>query len=505
MFDRASGVLLHVSSLPGDYGIGGFGAATRAFINTLHDAGCSYWQVLPFGPTDQWNSPYSGYSAFAGNPYFIDLETLYEEGLLTSAELEAERSDNPYTAQFEKLAKTRRATLKKAFARAGAAELERVRAYAKAQEDWLPDYALFMALGHVLQESDWRKWPLPLRHFEPAACKEAAETYADEVLFECFMQYKFAEQWAGVHAYAADCGVEIIGDMPMYVSLNSADVWSHPDLFDVNEDGEPKNVAGVPPDYFSEDGQKWGNPLYRWDRMKEDGYRWWIRRLKRSLHLFDVVRIDHFRAFSAYWAVPAEAETAKEGKWNPGPGMDFFNALFAAFGDRTPKIIAEDLGLIDKAVVDLREETGFPGMRVMQFGFIDASDNIHLPHNYERNCVAYTGTHDNNTIFGWLWEVLPHQRKFALDYCHYTGTGEDWQQGGYDSPSCRALITALWQSSAALAIVPFQDLCGFGKDTRINVPGVAEGNWAYRITEDNLDAMDTRWLHDLNVLYKRGK
>ena len=505
MFDRASGVLLHISSLPGEYGIGSFGTAARRFVDTLHRAGCSYWQVLPFGPTDQWNSPYSGYSAFAGNPYFIDLETLCREGLLTQAELDAQRCADPYTAQFEILAATRRDVLHRAFARVEAAELDRVRAYIKAQEDWLPDYALFMALGHALGEDDWRKWPVPLRRHEPAACRKAAEEYAEEVLFQAFMQYKFAEQWDALHTYAAGSGVQVIGDMPMYVSLNSADVWSHPELFDINEDGEPKNVAGVPPDYFSEDGQKWGNPLYRWDRMKAEGYRWWIRRLKRTLTLCDVVRIDHFRAFSAYWAVPAEAETAREGCWNPGPGMDFFRALFAAFGERTPKIIAEDLGLIDQAVVDLREAAGFPGMRVMQFGFIDASDNIHLPHNYGRDCVAYTGTHDNNTLFGWLWEILPHQRDFALAYCHYNREGDSWQRGGYESPACRALIAALWQSSASLAIVPFQDLCGFGKDTRMNVPGVAQGNWAYRITEDNLREMDTDWLYNLNLLYKRTR
>lgn len=501
MFDRASGVLLHISSLPGEYGIGGFGAPTRRFIDRLHEAGCSYWQVLPFGPTDEWNSPYSGYSAFAGNAYFIDLETLAQEGLLTQEELDAERCDNPYTAQFAKLAQTRRAVLRKAFERAGSEELDRVRAYLASQEDWLPDYALFMALGQVLQKPDWRTWPEALRRHEEQACREARQTYAQEVLFEAFIQYKFAEQWEGVHAYAKERGIQVIGDMPMYVSLNSADVWSHAGLFDISPDGDPKNVAGVPPDYFSEDGQKWGNPLYRWDEMRKDGYRWWVRRLKRSLSLFDVVRIDHFRAFSAYWAVPEEAETAKEGQWMPGPGMDFFRTLFASFGERTPRIIAEDLGLIDEDVLKLRDEAGFPGMRVMQFGFIDSQDNPHLPHNYEKNCVAYTGTHDNNTLFGWLWEVLPHQRQYALDYCHFAG--DNWQQGGYDSPSCRAMIAALWQSAAGLVLVPFQDLCGFGKDTRMNVPGVAQDNWAYRITQENLDQLDINWLRELNVLYKR--
>lgn len=501
MFERASGVLLHVSSLPGDYGIGGFGAPTRRFIDRLHETGCSYWQVLPFGPTDEWNSPYSGYSAFAGNAYFIDPETLAQEGLLTQEELESERCDNPYTAQFARLSQTRRDVLRRAFLRAPQEELDRVHAYLTVQEDWLPDYALFMALGHVLQKPDWRTWPDALRRHEEQACREAAQTYAQEVLFEAFIQYKFAEQWEGVHAYAKERGIQVIGDMPMYVSLNSADVWSHPDLFDISPDGDPKNVAGVPPDYFSEDGQKWGNPLYRWDEMRKDGYHWWVRRLKRSLSLFDVVRIDHFRAFSAYWAVPEEAETAKEGKWLPGPGMDFFRTLFASFGERTPKIIAEDLGLIDEDVLKLRDEAGFPGMRVMQFGFIDAQDNPHLPHNYEKNCVAYTGTHDNNTLFGWLWEILPHQRQYALDYCHFAG--DNWQEGGYQSPACRAIIAALWQSSAGLVLVPFQDLCGFGKDTRMNVPGVAQDNWAYRITQENLDRLDVDWLREMNVLYKR--
>ena len=269
----------------------------------------------------------------------------------------------------------------------------------------------------------------------------------------------------------------------------------------LSEDGEPKNVAGVPPDYFSEFGQKWGNPLYNWKAMQADGYRWWMDRLGACFKLFDAVRIDHFRAFSAYWAVPAEAETAKEGKWIDGPKTDFFDTVNRTF--KNPKIIAEDLGIIDEGVIDLLEKTGLPCMRVMQFGFMEQRDNMHLPHNYPKNCVAYTGTHDNNTVLGWLWEALPHERAHALEYCGFPGG--DWAVGGSDSASCRAMIRTLWQSPANTVIVPVQDLCGFGKDTKMNVPGVPNGNWAFRLSQEQMDGIDKDWLRKLNQIYYRAK
>ena len=294
-----------------------------------------------------------------------------------------------------------------------------------------------------------------------------------------------------------------MGDMPIYVDIESADVWVNPDLFEIDKDGHPTGVAGVPPDYFCEDGQLWGNPLYNWKNMEKNNYVWWVERLKNTLSFFDAVRIDHFRAFSAYWSVPGNAKTAKNGKWLPGPGMKLFNVLSKKIDFSTPRIIAEDLGVMDDGVKNLLAESGFPGMGVLQFGFIEDGDNQHLPHNYSNKTIAYTGTHDNNTLLGWLWELQPHQRDYALSYVNYQGHGDDWQHGGPESPSCHAFIRALWQSSASIALVPIQDLCGFGGDTKMNKPGEADGNWSFRITKDALNSIDTTFVKNLNNLYKR--
>lgn len=500
MNKRASGVLMHVSSLPGDFGIGCFGKEARAFIDKLSDAGCRYWQVLPFTPTDEYNSPYASISAFAGNRNFIDLEQLFEDGLLTEDELRSQMYANPYSAAFDFLELRRIPVLYRAFTRADEALLDRVRAFAEDNSHWLPDYALYIILKEANLGMEWYDWEDEgLRLHTESAVSAAMEEHAETVLFMEFMQYIFFEQWKKLKAYANSRGIEIIGDLPIYVALNSADVWANRNQFDLDEDGKPKNVAGVPPDYFSELGQKWGNPLYNWQTMKADGYRWWMDRLRASFELFDAVRIDHFRAFSAYWAVPAEAETAKEGKWIDGPKTDFFDTLNRNF--ENPKIIAEDLGIVDDGVIELLEHTGLPGMRVMQFGFIENADNMHLPHNYPKNSVAYTGTHDNNTLLGWLWEALPNEREHALEYCGFPGG--DWAVGGSASESCRCMIRALWQSAANTVIVPIQDLCGFGKDTKMNVPGVPNGNWAFRVTRDQLNGIDFEWLKKLNRVYWR--
>lgn len=502
MDKRVSGVLMHVSSLPGAYGIGSFGKEARQFIDFLSDAGCTYWQVLPFTPTDAYNSPYASISAFAGNRNFIDLEQLRDEGLLTDDELRDQMYANPYSAAFDFLEIRRIPVLYRAFTRTDEAYRDKVRAFAKENESWLPDYALYVILKEANIGAEWYDWTdEDLKFHRPEAVAAAMEEHAETILFMEFIQYVFFEQWKKVKQYANERGVEIIGDLPMYVARNSADVWANRRLFDLSEDGEPKNVAGVPPDYFSEFGQKWGNPLYNWKAMQADGYRWWMDRLGACFKLFDAVRIDHFRAFSAYWAVPAEAETAKEGKWIDGPKTDFFDTVNRTF--KNPKIIAEDLGIIDEGVIDLLEKTGLPCMRVMQFGFMEQQDNMHLPHNYPKNCVAYTGTHDNNTVLGWLWEALPHERAHALEYCGFPGG--DWAVGGSNSASCRAMIRTLWQSPANTVIVPVQDLCGFGKDTKMNVPGVPNGNWAFRLSQEQMDGIDKDWLRKLNQIYYRAK
>lgn len=500
MFERSSGVLMHISSLPGEYGIGCFGEPARRFLDFLSEAGCGYWQVLPFGPTDSYNSPYASISAFAGNHNFIDLEQLRDQGLLTDEELTAEKYANPYTAAFEFLNLKRIPVLYKAYTRTGPEYREKIRAFEEENRRWLPDYALYMILKEANMGREWYDWEdEALRLHEPEAVRKAREEYADTVEFMEFIQYVFFSQWERVKAYAAEKKVEIIGDLPMYVARNSSDVWANREIFDLSEDGEPKRVAGVPPDYFSELGQKWGNPLYNWEKLRETGYRWWMDRLDSSFRLFDAVRIDHFRAFSAYWAVPYEAPSAKEGRWLKGPGMEFFSAVRERFPQA--KIIAEDLGLIDEGVVRLIRDTGFPCMRVMQFGFLEDADNMHLPHNFPKNSFAYTGTHDNNTVLGWLWEATPEQRAHALEYCAFPGG--DWAEGGPQSASCRAMIRSLWQSPANVVIVPIQDLCGFGKDTKMNVPGVPNGNWAFRLSAEQMGALDKEWLRNLNRTYYR--
>ena len=350
MNKRASGVLMHVSSLPGAYGIGCFGKEAKEFIDFLSDTGCTYWQVLPFTPTDAYNSPYASISAFAGNRNFIDLEQLRDEGLLTDDELREQMYANPYSAAFDFLELRRIPVLYRAFTRADEAYRDKVRAFAEENKSWLPDYALYIILKEANIGAEWYDWAdEDLKLHRPEAVAKAMEEQAETVLFMEFIQYTFFEQWKKIKKYANSKGVEIIGDLPMYVARNSADVWANRHLFDLTEDGEPKNVAGVPPDYFSEFGQKWGNPLYNWAEMKKDGYRWWMDRLGACFKLFDAVRIDHFRAFSAYWAVPAEAETAKEGQWLDGPKTDFFDAVNRTF--KNPKIIAEDLGIIDDAIL----------------------------------------------------------------------------------------------------------------------------------------------------------
>ncbi len=499
MFSRASGVLVHVSSLPGDFGIGCFGEDTKRFIDFLSDAKCKYWQVLPFGPTDEWNSPYASISAFAGNRNFIDLQQLHDEGLLTNEELDSQKYANPYAAAYEFLGINRLNVLYKAYTRLNSEQKKAVKAFADENSHWLTDYALYIILKEANLGKEWYDWSDDLKLREPKALERVLDEQRDTVEFIEFIEYTFSKQWKKIKEYAKLKNVEIIGDLPMYVSVSSSDVWSNREQFDLDEDCKPKNVGGVPPDYFSEFGQKWGQALYKWEEMKKDGYSWWMKRLELSFDMFDIVRIDHFRAFSAFWSIPAEAETAKEGEWIDGPKMDFFKPVLERFGES--RIIAEDLGIIDDEVVKLVKQTGFPGMRIMQFGFMDSTDNLHLPHNYQKNCFAYTGTHDNSTLLGWLWEVSPEARAWALDYSGHDGT--DWAEGGVRNTSCKAIIKTLWESHANVVIVPIQDLGGYGNDTKMNVPGIPAGNWAFRISREQLGLLDKDWLEKLNHIYKR--
>lgn len=503
LFKRASGILMPISALPGKFGIGTFGQSAKDFVDFLVKIGCTYWQVLPFGPIDDFNSPYQSLSAFAGNPFFIDPQKLKDDALLTDDELQtASYTETPWLVAYNFIRQTRMDLFKKAFARIDSSLKEKISRFEKSQP-WLKDYALYTAIASKTHEPCWINWDPELRDRVPQALERANNDLKDEINFQVFLQYLFFTQWHEIKTYANDHHIKIIGDMPMYVALQSPDVWAHPECFDLDSKGAPKTVAGVPPDYFSEDGQLWGNPLYDWAALKKQDYKWWVDRLGMALTLFDTVRIDHFRAFSAYWSVPAKEKTARNGKWLPGPGTDLFKHWFQAFDFSTPRIIAEDLGVQDDGVRQLLKDSGFPGMRVLQFAFIDTGDGIHWPHNYIPNTVAYTGTHDNNTLLGYLWELNEGARKFAFEYCHYDCQGDEWQQGGPQSSSCRAFIRLLWMSCARLTIVPIQDALGYGADSRINVPGRAEGNWAFRLPQSAIDSIDTQWFFEMNRIYKR--
>ncbi len=475
---RKSGVLMHVSSLYGDYSIGSFGKAAKEFVDFLAECKFSYWQVLPFCMADDVNSPYQSYSTFAGNPYFVDLEVLKNKGIVTDAELDSQRQQQPYSAEYVKLYHTRLGFLKEISKRVN--YKDDVNNFIE-ENPYLKQFCQFMALKESNDNKPWAEWDV--------------ESYSEETLFMWkFIQYEFFTQWAEIKKYANEKGIKIIGDIPIYVSLDSADVWANKEQFLLDEKNVPTCVAGVPPDYFCEDGQLWGNPIYNWDAMKNDGYKWWIDRIKHMTNKFDGVRIDHFRGLESYWAVPYGETTAKNGKWVKGPGMDLINKINEVVDDKL--IMAEDLGEITPEVEKLVKDSGYPGIRVFQFGFLGDYDNPHMPHNYCNNCVAYTGTHDNNTLLGYLWELDENNKKRMLEYCNYHSP--DWERG-FDS-----ILRSMFSSCAGLVILPIQDLLGYGSDTRINIPGKADGNWQFRITKEQLQSIDKNKFRHFNELYKRG-
>lgn len=468
---------MHISSLHGDFSCGSFGDEAKKFIDFLSECGFTWWQVLPFCMIDECNSPYKSYSAFGGNPYFVDLKKLFEKGLLTSEELDECRQNQPYSCEYVRLYNTRTNILKKASKRVQNKEV--INDFIE-KHKYLKQFCEFMALKNSNGEKPWNEW--------------YTDKIDSEVLFMWkFIQYEFFMQWAEIKIYANSKGVKIIGDIPIYVSYDSADVWANKEMFLLDDDNKPKCVAGVPPDYFCEDGQLWGNPLYNWQHMEKDGYAWWIDRIRHMFSMFDGVRIDHFRGIESYWSVPYDAKTAREGEWKKGPGKKFVDAINAVKGEKL--IIAEDLGDITEDVTKLVKYSGFPGMRVFQFGFVSDVDNPHMPHNYNENSVAYTGTHDNNTLLGYVWELDDNTRKTMLDYCGYTDA--DWNRG-YDS-----ILRTVFASNAKLAIFPIQDLLGYGADTRLNIPGKADGNWQFRVTHDQVCGIDKEKFKHFNNMYKR--
>ena len=475
--NRYSGVLLSVTSLPSKYGIGCFSKSAYDFIDWLEKAGQKYWQILPLGAAGHGSadSPYQAFSAFAGNPYFISLEALIEEGVLTEEECDAVAFGNDLAhVDYELMHENRLALLRKAYERANISADADYQLFVSENAWWLDDYALFMALKAFFGGDVWTKWPEDIRmHWGFALDHYRRELYFD-VEFQKYLQFKFYQQWSALKAYANAKHIEIVGDIPIYVSPDSSDVWAHPEMFQLDEQNVPTQIAGCPPDAFAADGQLWGNPLYRWDFHKATGYEWWVTRMWYSFKLYDVVRIDHFRGFDEYFAIPADAQTAKGGHWEQGPGMDLFNTIRARLGEKS--VIAEDLGLMTETVRQLVKDSGFPNMKVLQFAF-DAADtgaaNEYLPHNYQPNCWVYTGTHDNETISGWFTGLDKVQREHVRNYLDDHTTAIKWMY--------KKLINLAMCSCAKTCIVPMQDWLGLDNSARMNQPGTVDNNWSWRL------------------------
>lgn len=527
LFSRAGGILLHPSSLPGRYGIGDLGPQAYRFVDWLASTGCTLWQVLPLGPTGYGDSPYQCFSAFAGNPYLISVDLLLEDELLTHDDLGEMPNFDESRVNFGTLIPWKLDLLQKAFSRFSSLPKEprtgrsrmlpregifrdiEVRETVISKADvlidgfnlfctenasWLDDFALFMALKESNGGGAWSAWPEALRKREPAALEKARQDHAEDILRHSFHQFLFFRQWNDLRTFAKAQNIRIIGDIPIFIAYDSADAWAHPDLFFLGEDSLPTVVAGVPPDYFSATGQLWGNPLYRWKVHKKTGYAWWIERFRSVLRFVDIVRLDHFRGFAGYYEIPYGAPTAETGQWMTGPGKDFFKTISRELSDAengTLPIIAEDLGVITPDVVELRDQFKLPGMRILQFGFSGA-DNPFLPHNYITNCVAYTGTHDNDTARGWFESAPDAERKFALRYLNSDGTDFAWD-----------LIRGVWSSVAVYAIAPMQDLLSLGTEARMNYPSRLGGNWEWRMKEENMNNELARKLRELHELYLR--
>ena len=492
--DRAAGILLHPTSLPGAHGSGDFGAAAYRFVDWLASAGQSRWQILPLGPTGLGNSPYMSPSAFAGNPLLIDLEKLAQRGWLDAAELMPDSAFDARRVDFERVIPWRMSRLALAAKRfatsAAGADRDALHAFCERHAKWLADYTLFMAIADTQPGRSWCDWDTGLAQRDPAALREAGAEHAERVAFHAFCQWRFFEQWQRLKAYANDRGVRIVGDAPIFIAHQSAEVWSRPELFELDARGASTVVAGVPPDYFSATGQRWGNPLYRWTAHATDGYAWWIERIRHAFELADIVRIDHFRGFAQYWEIEAAEPTAVGGHWRPGPGAALFDAIAQALGPLP--IIAEDLGLITPDVVALRKRFDLPGMLVLQFAFDGKTDNPYLPHNHRADGVVYTGTHDNDTTAGWWRQASTDERAQACAYLDTDGAQMPW-----------TLIRAALASVAATAIIPLQDVLGLDTASRMNLPGQAEGNWTWRFEAAQLQIRHATRLAELSRLYGR--
>ena len=487
---RESGILMHITSLPGPYGVGTMGKRAFEFVDFLEAAGQRCWQILPLNPTGYGDSPYQSCSTFAGNHYLIDLDILEEEGLLKREELESVRWCHKDTkVDFGLLYQNRLRVLRKAFARHG--ETEDFARFRAAQE-WLADFALFMALKDRFGGKPWYEWPEELRFRQAEALARAGADLADEIRFYCFIQYLFFKQWNNLRSYAHSKHIRIIGDVPIYVPLDSVEVWKEPRMFQLDETLNPRVVAGCPPDAFTADGQLWGNPIYDWDAMKRDGFRWWIKRLSAAGTLYDVVRLDHFRGLESYWAIPYGDETARNGRWVKGPGMDFIRAVQEALPELS--MIAEDLGYLTQEVIDLRDGSGYPGMKVLQFAFDAREPSEYLPHTYTRNSVCYTGTHDNMTMRQWFDTVGEEAAAYAAEYMDLRSRDE------YVRGSVRTAMSCV----SDLAVIQMQDVLDLGSEGRMNFPGtLSDSNWTWRVKDGIITPDVANQLRNLTKLYGR--
>lgn len=491
---RRSGVLMPISSIPSAYGIGTFSTQAYEFVDMLEEAGQSYWQILPLGPTGYGDSPYQSFSTFAGNPYYIDLEALIEKGWLTKAECDQyDFGDNDEYIDYEKIYLSRFKVLRKAFKNSGIEKEEEFIQFCEQNAYWLDDYALYMAVKNSFDGKSWSEWDEDIRLRKPEAMAAYREKFSEEICFYQFQQYLFAKQWMALKKYANDKKIEIIGDIPIYVAFDSADTWANPELFQLDEELIPIAVAGCPPDAFSATGQLWGNPLYRWEYHKETEYAWWMRRIAYCYDLYDVVRIDHFRGFDEYYSIPYGDPTAEFGHWEKGPGYDIFKTMKAKLGNRA--VIAEDLGFLTDTVIKLVKKTGYPGMKILQFAFDSREESDYLPHNYTANSIVYTGTHDNDTTVGWFEKLNRKDKAFAKKYLNIRSNKDaQW-----------AFIRAALASVSDTCIIPIQDYLGLGTEARINMPSTLGTNWKWRMLPGQFTGELAAKMSDMTKLYGRAR
>ncbi len=493
-FKRSSGILLHPTCLPGPYGIGDIGSNAHRWIDFLSSSGCGLWQILPLGPTGYGDSPYQCFSSFAGNPFLISPDALLSDDLLHPDDLVDRPAFPNDHVDFGELIPWKLGLLDRSFIRFQHSHSARLKTameeFRVKQSVWLDDFALFMALKEIHGGQPWHTWEEPLRNRHPEALLQVRKKFEVAIQRQIYRQFIFFRQWSQLLTHAHEKHIQIIGDIPIFVAHDSADVWSNPQLFHLDKSGKPTFVAGVPPDYFAPTGQLWGNPLYRWEIHARDGYAWWVERIKVTLALVDIIRIDHFRGFAGYWEVPGDAKTAEIGRWVPGPGKDFFQRIKDTLGDLP--IIAEDLGVITPDVEDLRDSFDLPGMRILQFGFDSTPSDPFLPHNYPVNCIVYTGTHDNDTALGWYNRVLEKDKTFYRSYMNRDGSDFSWD-----------LIRGVWSSVAIFGLAPMQDFLNLGNEARMNYPGNPSGNWTWRMPKDAQSLVLQEKIMELNYLYSR--